>query len=578
MVAGEFAHVLHLAETLWFESPTLTTAGFLSAALKPIADKCAFPVRRVDVFRSYTLESVVPLIAVQGLMSRQVLDIRLGQYNAYIQDLMNAAPGADVALVALHTRIAAPALWRGGDADTIRRDADWLCDSLSRALEVYRAAVPAPIAMQLLDYPPGAENARVKWVDDVNDRLSAITRQIPDCHAFHVADPAGRNHGCWHEERNWAIAKIPFRNDCAGDVATRLFQQVRPALGSPLKALVVDLDNTLWGGVLGEDGEDGLRMAAGTSFRRLQETLLSLKDRGILLGIASKNDEASALSVLSGHPDCLLRPEHFASLRINWQSKSVNIRAIGEDLNIGLDAIAFLDDNPIERVEVARNLPMVRVLPHFADARTADMLAAHPEFQRFKVAAEDASRTALYAARKALKNAEVQADSREAFLASLRQEVMLETLTDETFARAADLERKTNQFNVRTRRFGEVELRNLALGPDSYVLAFRVLDRFGDNGIVGLVSVSIDGVSAVIESFLMSCRVIGRGVEFEMMRAVAAEACVRGCVDIVGTFAPTAKNGPSKDFFREAGFAYERNEDDVAFWRRSVSVLIGDQG
>ncbi len=576
---GDYSHALHFAETLWLHAPILTTAGFLKTALAPVTEGAVFPRKRIDIFRSYTVEPLAPLIEAMGLLSRYVLEVRIGQYNAYIQDLISAPTDSDAVVVALHTRTAAPALWQGGSDAEMRQASRWLEDNLRTALEAYRGRSAAPVAIQLLDYPRGAAlDDRKLRLDEANVRLTEIARDVPDCHVFHTTDMAERAGARWFDERNWAVAKMPFRNEFASGVAARLFQNVRPALGGLIKALVVDLDNTLWGGVLGEEGASGLKMELGSGFNRLQNALFRLKQRGILLAIASKNDEAAVNAVLSTHPDFGLKPSDFAATRINWDAKSGNIRSMADELGLGLDAFAFLDDNPVERAEVARALPEVRVLPHVADAgNVADMIDAHPEFVRINITSEDTNRTALYAARRERLSAETQAASREAFLLSLEQRVHLEPLTAETFARLAELERKTNQFNVRTRRFTETELRHLAAEPSSFVLAFRVEDRFGDNGIVGLAVTRIESDVASIESFLMSCRVIGRDVEDAMLRAVAIEGARRGAKVLLGTFAPTQKNAPAADFYRKAGFAFEPPQGGMEYWRREIQALMGDQ-
>lgn len=576
---GDFSYAMHLAETLWLLAPSLSTAGFLKSALAPAVRGLNLPCKKIDIFRSYTVEPLVPLIEVMGLFNRYVLEVRAGQYNAFIQDLIAGPADGDAVVISLHTRTAAPTLWTGGTDSEMRRDAAWLEDNLSAALETYRTRSTAPIALQLLDYPPHSpDDHRKQRIDEVNAHLEEMARRISDCHTFHTMDLTQCAGDRWFDERNWAFAKMPFRNEFSSGVAARIFQNVRPALGASIKVLVVDLDNTLWGGVLGEDGESSLQMAPGSGFRRLQGVLSRLKQRGVLLAIASKNDEASTRSVLVSHPECELRPSDFVTMRINWDAKSQNIRSMAEELGLGLEAFAFLDDNPVERIEVARGVPSVRVLPHVPDAAVvADMIDVHPEFIRIKITDEDVKRTALYAGRRERHDAESKAVSRETFLSSLQQEVCLETLTDSVFERLAELERKTNQFNLRTRRFTETELRRFANDAMSFILAFRVKDRFGDNGVVGLAVTRIETGVATIENFLMSCRVIGRDVENEMLGYVAAEATLRKATSLKGTFAATQKNAPAADFYRKAGFVFEQSRDGVEYWSGDIQTLIGDK-
>lgn len=574
---GRFALALHQAEQLWYAAPTMATAGFLKSRIGPVADALAFTPKRVAILRGFTVETATPLLEVCALLSRIRLDVQLGQYNAYVQELMDTngvAQGADLVLVALHTRTAAPALWSGSDTGEMQTAIDWLCDTLTASLESFRATSPAPLLLQGLDLPPGDANEpivkmRRENVAAANTRLRALIATLPDSYFFDIDALTEKANAKWHDERNWNIAKAPFRTDRAPDLATLWWQLMRPLLAAPCKVIVTDLDDTLWGGILGEDGADKLLMGPGTGHRAVQEALLALKQRGFLLAVASKNDETAALPILERHPDCAIRPDDLVAMRINWSSKAGNIRAMAEELSLGLDSFAFLDDNPIERAQVAAELPMVRILPHSADAvKTAHMLGVHPELQRLAVTAEDAARTELYKARRE-RNAGASNDPtlRAAFLDSLQQTISVEPLTDDAFKRIADLERKTNQFNLRTRRFSESQLRAFATGPTSFVVAFRVVDRFGDNGIVGLAVVSHDGATARIENFLMSCRVIGRDVELAMLHEIVKRATDSGCKTLIGGYAPTAKNDVASAFYPNAGFTAQADDGDTRYWQ-----------
>ena len=575
-----FALALHQAEQLWYTAPTMATAGFLKSRIAPVADALGFVAKRVAILRGFTVETSTPLLEVCALLSRFRLDVQLGQYNAYVQELMDSSgvtQGADLVLLALHTRTAAPALWSGSDPSEMQSAIDWLCNTLATSLESFRAASPAPLLLQGLDLPPGDPNdplvkMRRDHVATANARLRMLVATLPDSYFFDIDALTEKANAKWHDERNWNVAKAPFRTDRAPDLAMLWWQLMRPLLAAPCKVIVTDLDNTLWGGILGEDGADNLLMGPGTGYRGVQEALLALKQRGFLLAVASKNDETAALPVLERHPDCIVRPDDVVAMRIDWSPKAGNIRAMAEELSLGLDSFAFLDDNPIERAQVASELPMVRILPHDMDAaRTAHMLSAHPELQRLAVTAEDAARTELYKARRE-RHAGASNDPalRAAFLESLQQEILVEPLTDDAFKRIADLERKTNQFNLRTRRFSESQLRTFAAGPGSFVVAFRVVDRFGDNGIVGMAVVSHDGTKAAIENFLMSCRVIGRDVELVMLRDIAKRAAHVGCTHLTGSYAPTAKNDVASGFYVNAGFTALANDGDTRTWQMAL--------
>jgi FkbH-like protein len=574
LAEGNDGLALHLAETLWTTAATLPNAGFIKIRLKAVAGRMDFPRRRIAILRSCTVETTAPFLEAGALVGRMVLDIKVGQYNGFIQDLMMPPQEPpDATLVVLHTRTAAPALWDGEDEGEMRRDSNWLLNNLSQALVTYRAHTSGAIVLQLLDAPAG-ERQR-DHVTTANAALTALAAGIADCHVLDP-NPVIAAHGDqWYDTRNWSVAKIPYRNVYAAEVAEAWLQRLRPALGRPYKVIVTDLDNTLWGGILGEDGAQGLIMEdTGTAgYRQVQMALKALKDRGFLLAIASKNDLEPALRVLAEHPLCLLRPDDFAAMRINWQPKSANIAAMAEELGLGRDAIVFLDDSPIERAEVAGHLPMVRVLPHHTDAAaTAAMLSSHADLQRLIVTEEDRQRTGLYRNRQAA-IAAANTLSRADFLTSLAQEVIVESLTAEAFLRVAELERKTNQFNLRTRRLSEAEIRAFAAGG-AQVLAVRVIDRFGDNGIVGAAVTTFVSDEAMLESFLMSCRVIGRDIENAMLSLVMDAARAHGCKRLTGGFLPTAKNAMAADFYQDHGFTSDGRveKDGVTWWTHETAL------
>lgn len=579
----QFALAAHHAAQLWYTAPSLATANFIKARANPLIKNLKYHTKRLVILRSFSVETMIPALEAYGLNSRFCLDIRLGQYNAYMQELMDAENGsansADAVLLALHTRTAAPALWNSKVRSEMEEASEWLSENMLISLETFRRSASAPLIIQGLDMPQreaGDSNyqERRNKVTDTNIRLSKIASSIPDCHFFTIDTLTEAENADWYDSRNWNIAKVPFRNAHTPQLAMLWFQRVRPVLASPAKVIVSDLDNTLWGGILGEDGPNNLAMGQGTGYDAIQEALLSLRRKGFLLAIVSKNEEKSALSVLSSHADCLVRPEDIVSHRINWLPKSQNIQSLADELNLGLDSFVFLDDNPVERAEVATSLPSVRVLPFLSDpSQNAHMLMSHPDMQRLKVTQEDARRTSLYKTRQQRNISEVDNPAqRRAFLKSLHQEVIFEELSEEVFVRAAELERKTNQFNLRTRRFTEADIRGFASHPSTEVFAFRVIDRFGDNGVVGVVIISLSGGVAHIENFLMSCRVIGRDVEYLALQVIVHQIKQRGVKKVFGSFEPTAKNTPARKFYSHAGFSLYSIENDVEYWQTALSA------
>lgn len=351
------------------------------------------------------------------------------------------------------------------------------------------------------------------------------------------------------------------------------------ALGSPTKkVLVLDLDDTLWGGILGEDGLNGIRVGGendGYSFLTFQRSLLTLKATGVLLAICSKNNEPDALRALESHPDILLRPTDFACHRINWKPKAENLREIAHELNLGLDSFVFFDDSAFERGQMRELLPEVDVLEVPSDpALYARTLAQYPGFDTLRVTIEDRKRSEMYAAESRRKMLQRQSGSLEEFYRSLEMRAVISRATETKFERVFQLIQKTNQFNLTTRRYTEKELRSLLTSPRDDVYTLRLSDKLGESGVTGVAVVRKGTENWQLDNFLLSCRIIGRTVEYAFIRWLAARGRAAGAARIIAEFIPTPRNAVASMFLETAGF--ERNPAsgkwalDLARWEGRV--------
>jgi FkbH-like protein len=341
-----------------------------------------------------------------------------------------------------------------------------------------------------------------------------------------------------------------------------------PLSGRVAKVLVTDLDNTLWGGVIGEDGLDGIKVGAeypGAAYQALQRAMLDLSRRGVLLAICSKNNASDALEVLLKHPGMLLHPEHFAALRINWDDKATNLRQIAAELNIGVDALAFFDDNPVERERVRQELPEVFVIEVPPDPMDyARALREFPAFERLVLTEEDRERSRMYAEQRQRTELQQVAGTLEEYYRSLQMVITVQPLAHNNLERIAQLTQKTNQFNLTTRRYSEQQLLDVVSTGTAEVFGASVRDRFGDNGLVGVTIMRRAGEVCEIDTFLLSCRVIGRTVETGILAYLIEHARVCGAQQVIGWFIPTKKNAPAKDFLSRHGFELTGEEADGA--------------
>jgi FkbH-like protein len=298
----------------------------------------------------------------------------------------------------------------------------------------------------------------------------------------------------------------------------------------------------------------------GAAFQQVQRVLLDLTLRGILLAICSKNNPADALEAIEGHAGMLLKAKDFAVTRINWNSKAQSLREIAEELNIGIDSVAFLDDNPVERQHVREQAPEVIVLELPEDPMAfAGVVRDCPWFERLTLSAEDRQRGEYYAAQKERAELERAVTSKEDFYRSLEQVCEIALVNDATLARVAQLTQKTNQFNLTTKRYTEQQIAALRECPSWQVWSLRVKDRYADNGLVAVAISKVEDGVCEIDTFLMSCRVIGRTVETALLAKIAAEAKENGAATLQGRFIPTKKNAPAAGFYKDHGFE-EREE------------------
>lgn len=359
-----------------------------------------------------------------------------------------------------------------------------------------------------------------------------------------------------YDPRMYAVAKILYSQAMFERAAAEMKAVICGALGRAKKVIVCDLDNTLWGGVVGDDGPQNLKLGApdplGECFQNFQKVLKSLRSRGILLAISSKNDENLALSVIESHPAMLLRKSDFVAWRINWEDKAQNLAGIADELNLGLDSFVFLDDSPQERDQVRQLLPQVYVpnLPQ-SPSEYAPFLTSLNCFETLSLGKEDLERTQMYQAERSRKMAMDLSGDVENWLGSLQIKVSAAPLCRESLPRAAQLLNKTNQFNLTLRRLDEKSLWDWGEAPQHCIYTFNVSDRFGDFGLVGLSSVSVQSGEAQIADFVMSCRVMGKRVEEALLGYTVARAKAAGAERIVVRATDGPRNKPAKSFFAE---------------------------
>lgn len=363
-----------------------------------------------------------------------------------------------------------------------------------------------------------------------------------------------------HNPKLWYMGKIGFGNEVFKEAANDIRAAICGISGQARKLIIVDLDDTLWGGIVGDVGRENLRLGGhdpvGESFVDFQLALKALKNRGILLAIVSKNEESIAMAAISQHPEMILKPDDFAAWRINWIDKATNIQDLVKELNLGLQSVVFIDDNPVERSRVREALPEVYV-PEWPEDKLLYTKALF-ELTCFDVPGiteEDLARTELYAAERKREASLTEGARLEDWLCSLQTKVIVEKLNGSNLTRAAQLLNKTNQMNLTTRRMSENDVAEWARQPDHFMWTFRVSDKFGDAGLTALASIEVSGDTATVVDFILSCRVIGRKIEQTILHFIEKQAMQLGSRELQARFIPTEKNNVCHAFWlKESGF------------------------
>lgn len=397
-------------------------------------------------------------------------------------------------------------------------------------------------------------------VNDINNGIAESVVNTADVllDIAGLAETVGLNE--WHDPIFWNLAKLPFSSHYLPLYADHVCRTLAAQRSKNRRCLILDLDNTVWGGIIGDDGLEGIVVgqgdAAGEAYLDIQQTALALRDRGIVLAVSSKNTDAIARKPFQEHPDMLLKEKHFAVFQANWNDKATNIAAIAKELSLGLDAMVFLDDNPAERNLVRKMLPLVAVpeLPESPDLYSRYLLAGG-YFEAVAFSAEDNKRAEFYQENAQRITLQQQVGDLDAYLNSLDMKVTFQPFDDTGRTRITQLINKTNQFNLTTKRHSESEVKAIQHSPDCFTLQVRLSDVFGDNGMISVITCrGLDDDSWHIETWLMSCRVIGRNVEKAVFQEIVAQARSQGISQLLGTYHPTERNQLVKDHYAKLGF------------------------
>lgn len=535
---------------------------------------------KLTLLATFTAAPIAPYIAVEAAARGLYVTPTIGPYDQIEQQALDPTSGLytsepDIVLLAARLEDWAPRLWqRFASLSPIEREHEWrtAVDRLDNAVAAIRRYSNASILLcnftPPLREPAGLAGARLDpspahVLQDANHAIAQLCFKHPGVFLFDLARLATES-GLqnWHDPKLAYLARLPFSVPAQIAIGKRLARYLRAIFFPPRKVLVTDLDNTLWGGILGEAGPAGLQLGEdypGSVFRDFQRALLSLRDRGILLAIASRNnlDEVRDAWPTLG---CPLAWDDFAAIEIHWDDKASSLRNIARKLSLGIDALAFYDDDPLQREWVRTQLPQVTVIDVpddlLARIQALDESAA---FDQLLLSAEDQARAGSYRQAQQREQAQAAATSLEDFLVSLQLQIDVAPITPHTLPRVTQLINKTNQFNLTALRETEAELQ-AHLDNGAIACTATVRDRFGDYGLVAAAFAIPDAAGAYrIRQFAVSCRALGRGVEQALLQGLLHHVKAAGAQTVIGEWRPTGRNEAARDFYPSQGWQPKGN-------------------
>jgi FkbH-like protein len=552
------------------------------------ADFAALAPVSIGVVSNATTKLIVPALIGTALRYGIVLDVIEAEYNQVAQEAFSAhsvfaGQRLHALLLAIdyHGLAIAPS---PGDPVAAEETLQRVLSYLKTVVESLHRRTGAPIILQNVAPPAerlsGSYEGRlpgtIPWLIT---RLNAALDSLESSDTL-ILDVAGLASTLgladWHDPTLWNIGKLAFSQRYVPVYADFVVRMLAARLGKSRRCLILDLDNTLWGGVIGDDGLEGIVIGngnpTGEAHLELQRIALELRDRGVVLAVSSKNEDATARLPFHKHPDMLLRENHIAVFQANWADKASNIRAIAETLALGLESMVLVDDNPAERMQVRRELPEVAV-PELPDdpALYARTLIAAGYFEALTWSAEDRARATYY--QDNAKRAEIlnQSSDIAAYLESLHMEITLSPFDADGRTRIAQLISKSNQFNLTTTRYSEADVRDMEQRPDLFTRQIRLKDVMGDNGMISVIICRKAKSTWEIDTWLMSCRVLGRRIEEAALVDIVMHAKAEGARKLVGTFAPTSRNAIVKNHYLKLGFLKTSEDEERETWELDLA-------
>ncbi len=571
--AGEVARAHELLTRLARAEATQATVNLVHRRRQALPAPDG-PTVRAALLSSYSIETLAPYLDLELRALGLTPELYVAPFNSWTQEVMAEDSGLhrfspEIAFLAVAIDDLVPDLASGAGPAGLEAAGREAVDRVLFAARRFAESADAVLVVHSFHSayrsPGGAVETstaltREHWIHGLNRQLAEQLATLPRTYLLDMQEVLARRPGgsADHPKLRY-LAAMRLADGVLGEVARAHARYVAPLKGLTRKCVVLDLDNTLWGGIVGEDGLHGIRLgntSPGIEYQDFQRYLRTLTERGILLAVNSKNNPDDALEVIRHHEGMILREENFSAIRINWLPKSENMASIADELNLGVDQMVFIDDSPEERQLMRQVFPRVLTvdLPH-DPALYRSTIELLPQLQSLVVTEEDRGRVDQYRSIRERKLAREHSTSLSDYLESLDIQVTIARADDASLPRLLQVFQRTNQFNLTTRRYELAELTSFARDAERFgFYTLRARDRFGDHGLVAAALVRKEPQAWIVDSMILSCRVIGYGVETALLAAVAAAGRAQGVTRLVGEYIETKKNAPARDFYARHGF------------------------
>ncbi|MFC1814776.1 HAD-IIIC family phosphatase [Thermodesulfobacteriota bacterium] len=541
----------------------------------------------VSILRNIMVEPIEPYLRYYAYQSGLNAKIRFGEYGNIFQEAVGGRDDlfnkdTDCVIIFMYLENFSWDFARNFNslaADQIRIEKDRIKDHIQSILNGLRGQTDAIIlwlGFELPSYPSlgiwdsQIDSGQLSTVKEINEYLRETIKNTTNAYFVDTSLCVYRIGSInFYDLRYWHIGRAPYTRKALKEIAFEVYKFIRPLIGKNKKCLVLDCDNTLWGGIIGEDGIAGINLSKtypGSAYYEFQQEIVNLYHRGIIIALCSKNNQDDVWEVFEKHPDMVLKRDHIAKALINWQDKATNLRQIALDLNIGLDSLVFVDDSDFEVNLIRQEFPSVEVihLPKGQAIEYRKILASYGLFDTLTVTTEDKKRGALYNAEEERKKLRAETTDLVSYYRSLEMELEISFADEFSIPRIAQQTQRTNQFNLTTRRYNEADIKHFIDDSDADVLYLRLRDKVGDSGIVGTCILKYNNNKSIFDTFLLSCRVLGRGAEDAFIIQALKLAKKRNCKLAVGEYYATKKNSQVEDFYTKQGFKEMNAENEKA--------------